>query len=205
MRHDHRVQMTVEAPGACVRLIRVCGPLDRGSAAGLSRLIDAQLELIRAGRADTADLLIDFAEVSSYEPGGLEVLRHARHSARRHGIGLHLSGWAARSHLLPLRVRQVITEFHSFPTIEIAVAALCPIDVTPPPTPVAAQPTSRATPSTKPVTEPVTEQPVTTERLDGPGALRPSHSRHAAVSAHLAGVPAQRSAPSSKGVSTPLR
>ncbi|RZT87298.1 anti-anti-sigma regulatory factor [Pseudonocardia sediminis] len=121
---ENRFRMAVEAPDDHVRMIRVAGNLDRAAAAGLLRLIDAQVRLHRSGHRRLTHLLVDLEAVHSFEPGGLQVLRHARHSTAGHGVGLHMAGCSGRLHLLPLRARQVLGEFSTFPTVEIALTEL---------------------------------------------------------------------------------
>lgn len=125
MRPGDEVQLIVETEGT-VRLIRFHGPADRSGMARLLRLIDAQLDLVEAGRATITDVIVDLDGASSYDPGGLQTLRHARYSAGTRGIGFHLTGLAARVPLMPLNARQVVGDFSTFPTIEIALTALCP-------------------------------------------------------------------------------
>ena len=124
MRDSDRFQMVVEAPNEQARLIRVAGGLDRATAAALLRMIDAQLELIAARHRRVTDLLVDLEEVSSYEPAAVKVMRHARHSTAARGVRLHLTGCGARVHLLPLNVRRLLIEFSTYPTVEVALAAL---------------------------------------------------------------------------------
>lgn len=119
-----RVQLTVETPESGLRLIRVTGALDRAAAATLLRLLDAQLHEAAGRRLRTTHVLVDLSGVRSFEPGGLETLRHARHCAARSGIGIHLTGCTDRSPHLPLRACQLLTEFHTYPTTEVALAAL---------------------------------------------------------------------------------
>lgn len=121
---DGRFQMAVEAPHAWARVIRFAGVLDRGGAASILRMVDAQLELHSARHCRLTDLLLDLEHVRSFERGGLEAVRHARHSTARRSIRLHLVGCSARLHLLPLRARQLLCEFSTFPTLEIALAEL---------------------------------------------------------------------------------
>lgn len=123
----------VEAPATAVRLLRVAGRLDRPAATRVLRLVDVQLQHISthrytAGRGDVAALVIDLGAVSSFEPGGLETLRHAPYSAARRGIGVHLCGCGGRIGLLPLRARQLFAEFSTFPTAELAVDTLTSTD-----------------------------------------------------------------------------
>lgn len=126
MRPTEQVQLMVEAVEATVRVIRFHGPLNRSGAARLLRLVEAQLDVVAARRPRLTDVIVDLGGVSSFEPGGLPVLRHARDSARARGVGFHLTGLASRFYLMPLQARQVAGEFSMFPNIELAVAVLSP-------------------------------------------------------------------------------
>lgn len=160
---DDRFQMAVEAPADRVRLIRVVGALDRAAAAGLLRLLDAQLELIAARHCRVTDMLVDLEGVSSYEPGGLETVRHARHATAARDVRVHLTGCSGRFHQLPLRARRLLAEFSTFPTVEVALATLAPgADATAPGT----GGTGRPLPASGPAAA-----PPPTHRLDGPGDL----------------------------------
>ncbi|MBP2366768.1 LuxR C-terminal-related transcriptional regulator [Pseudonocardia parietis] len=105
----------------------MAGRLDPTAAARVLRLLDAQLELVAAGYADTAQMVIDLDAVTSFERGGLASLRHAPYTAARRSITVSLSGYGARLHLLPLHARQLLAEFDTFPTLEAATHALIPI------------------------------------------------------------------------------
>jgi hypothetical protein len=128
MHTPDRVQLAVETPSAGFRLIRVAGSLGVEGAARLVRLTDMQLQVlgvVGVARHTVAHLLVDLAEVGHFGPGAVETLRHARHTGARAGIGVHLTGCAGRLTLLPVRVRQVLAEFSTFPSVEAAVAELC--------------------------------------------------------------------------------
>jgi hypothetical protein len=127
MRTDNRVQLAVETPSAGFRLIRVAGALGVEAAARLVRLADMQLQVlgvVGVARHTVGHLLVDLAGVGHFGPGAVETLRHVRHTAARAGIGVHLTGCGGRLTLLPVRVRQVLTEFSTFPSVEEAVAEL---------------------------------------------------------------------------------
>jgi hypothetical protein len=127
MRTPDRVQLAVETPSAGFRLIRVAGSLGVEAAARLVRLADMQLQVlgvVGVARHAVCHLLVDLAGVGHFGPGAVETLRHVRHTAARAGIGVHLTGCAGRLTLLPVRVRQVLTEFSTFPSVEEAVAEL---------------------------------------------------------------------------------
>ena len=121
-----QVQLTVERPHERVVLIRVNGALDRDAAAAVLRLVDAQAELVRHGRRATIAVLVDLDGVSTFDAAAFRDLRHARSRARRAGFGLCLTGCGGRVHLLPFAVQQALTEYHTFPTAEAAVAAHTP-------------------------------------------------------------------------------
>ncbi|MEN3301701.1 STAS domain-containing protein [Pseudonocardia sp.] len=127
MRTPDRVQLAVETPSAGFRLIRVAGALGVEAAARLVRLADMQLQVlgvVGVARHAVGHLLVDLAGVGHFGPGAVETLRHVRHTAARAGIGVHLTGCGGRLTLLPVRVRQVLTEFSTFPSVEEAVAEL---------------------------------------------------------------------------------
>lgn len=118
------LQATIEAPTPVARLIRVAGRLDRAAAAGVLRLVDAQLALAAGGHRAVAHLVIDIESVAGFEPGGLEALRDAVPRADRQGITLWVSGCGGRVHLLPLWSRRALGMFRTFPTAEVALDAL---------------------------------------------------------------------------------
>ena len=165
MQAGHRFQMSVEAPVEWVRLIRVAGALDRTAAAALLRLVDAQLELVVSGRCRVTDLLVDLEGVGTYESGGLTTLRHAANDTAVRGVRLHLTGCSARFHLLPLSARQVLRVFRTFPTVEIALAALTAI------------PPGSATGRADPTPPPRAQAAAPAQRPDGPGPLVPLQRR----------------------------
>ncbi|MDQ4115639.1 MAG: STAS domain-containing protein [Actinomycetota bacterium] len=121
-----QVQVTVERPHERIVLIRANGALDRGAAAALLRLIDAQAELVRHGRRSLDAVLVDLDGVSTFDAAAFHELRRARERARRGGFALCLTGCGGRVHLLPLVVQQMLTEHRTFPTAEAAVAAHTP-------------------------------------------------------------------------------
>lgn len=118
------LQATIEAPTPVARLIRVAGRLDRPAAAGVLRLVDAQLALAAGGHRAVAHVVIDIEAVSGFEPGGLEGLRDAVPRADRQGITLWVSGCGGRVHLLPLWSRRALGLFRTFPNAEVALDAL---------------------------------------------------------------------------------
>jgi hypothetical protein len=124
MRTIQTIQMAVESPGDGIRVIRTAGTLDRQAAARLLRLVDAQIAQAAAGHTSLAHLIIDLANINRFEPGGMETLHQHRSAGRTNQVGLHLAGGGGRLALLPVRVRQLLRDFSTFPTAEVAVAAL---------------------------------------------------------------------------------
>jgi len=126
MAFSEYVQLYVESPHPGLNVIRVAGRLDIAGAARIVRLVESQLSLAAAGQLALHHVVLDMTEVTSFAPGSLEALHHAHHSCGRAQIGIHLAGCAGRLLLLPLRVRQALTEFHCFPTLNTAVESLAP-------------------------------------------------------------------------------
>ena len=170
----------VESPAEGLRVIRVYGPLGRTAAASLLRLVDAQLELRAARHRVISHVVVDLEGVSSFEPGGLETLRHARHRAGACGVGVHLTGCSARSALLPLRTRRLLLEFNTFPTTEVALTALT---------------SPETTPSARPAGE-LDAEPVPDPQgwpVDGPGGSGPPDWDGPTTAPPRSGLPAPRS------------
>lgn len=131
------LQMAVESPVEGIRVVRTAGSLDRQSAAGLLRLVDAQIALVAGGHRTAAHLIVDLENVNRFDPGGMETLHTHRAVGRDRGVQLHLAG-GGRLMQLPIRVRQLLRDFSIFPTTEIAVAALAGPARTPPQDPAPA-------------------------------------------------------------------
>ncbi|SFM71202.1 hypothetical protein SAMN05216207_100279 [Pseudonocardia ammonioxydans] len=124
MDSNEPVQITVEVPDEGIRLVRVAGRLDRAGADGVLRLVSAQLELAAARRRAVRELVVDIGSVSCFEPGGLERLGRAVELAAGHAVGLSVSGCGGRVHLLPLGCRRTLSRFRTYPTADVALAAL---------------------------------------------------------------------------------
>jgi ABC-type transporter Mla MlaB component len=124
MRTIQTLQMAVESPAPGIRVIRTAGTLDRQAAARLLRLVDAQIAQAAAGHASLTHLIVDLANVNRFEPGGMETLHQHRSAGRTQDVGLHLTGGGGRLALLPVRVRHLLRDFSTFPSAEVAVAAL---------------------------------------------------------------------------------
>lgn len=120
------VQLYVESARPGVRVVRVAGRLDVAGAARIVRLVESQISLAAADKLAVRQVVLDLADVTDFAPGSLESLHCVHHGCRQANVELHLAGCADRLLLLPLRVRQALTEFHCFPTLNVAVEALAP-------------------------------------------------------------------------------
>lgn len=123
MRSFDALQMAVAAPQEGIRVVWVAGDLDEDAAPRLVRLTDT---LVRRLGADggPAHLVLDLACVRHFGVGGVEALRHVEYGAVTAGVGLHLTGVAARAMLLPLRVAGLLTGFSTFGTVDDALRTL---------------------------------------------------------------------------------
>lgn len=123
------LQLAVEQPTPEIVIIRVAGHLDPGTAPRLARLLDVQLGSANRTASPgtpvgTAHVLVDLAEVRFFGVGGLDVLRHANHIARRGTIALHLSGLRAREEMLPSWVADLLPTFSTFASVDSALKIL---------------------------------------------------------------------------------
>lgn len=126
MRLIQTLQMAVESPVEGIRVIRTAGTLDQPAAADLLRLVDAQIGRL-VGGGTTGHLIIDLANVNRFEPGGMETLHRHRRIGSDRAVRLHLTGGGGRLLLLPIRVRQLLREFSTFPTTDVAIEVLAGI------------------------------------------------------------------------------
>ena len=120
----YQTLLAVEKPGIGVHVIRAAGVLDQSAAAHVLRLVDAQHHTLDVHPTGIRHVVIDLADIGEFRADGLDILARARDIAHAQGCTLHLTGCAARIMLLPLRVRQVLSHFNTYPTLEAALAAL---------------------------------------------------------------------------------
>jgi anti-anti-sigma regulatory factor len=128
---EETLALAVENPAEGIVAVRVAGQMNRLTVPRLLRLLDSLIHRI-TGRLSApelptcdgrAHLIVDLAGVGHFGSGGLDALRHPRHSAEQAGVRLHVTGLGARAGLLPLWVAEQIMEFDALPTLEDAVAA----------------------------------------------------------------------------------
>ncbi len=119
-----RTLLAVEKPGIGVRVIRAAGVLDQSGAAHVLRLVDAQHYTLDGHSAGISHVVIDLADIREFHADGLDILARARDIAHAEGCTLHLTGCGARIMLLPIRVRQGLSQFDTYPTLDAALTAL---------------------------------------------------------------------------------
>ena len=131
--------------------IRAAGVLDRPAADRLLCLVDAQIRLCATRGVPLGHVVVDLANLTRFEPEGLEALHDRWNESGDRGVRLHLAGCGGRIFLLPARVGRLIGRFSMFPSAEVALAQLSgpavdvpaprsPADLTASPEPAAAAP-----------------------------------------------------------------
>lgn len=117
----------LDTPCDGVWRLRVTGTLDPHTAARIVRCVDARLQLVDAGYHPTRHMLIDLTEVVTAVPAGLRALPHARYSAGRRGITVHLVGADhLATTLAPNGSAPLRTFGGGFPDLPAALTALHP-------------------------------------------------------------------------------
>jgi ABC-type transporter Mla MlaB component len=102
------------------------GELDDAAAARLLRWCEARLHLHDGGHARIDHLLIDLGHVRQVRLSALAILDHARTEAERRRVGIHLVGVGPLMAGSPAQVRHRLGRWRSFPTLDVARAALEP-------------------------------------------------------------------------------
>jgi anti-anti-sigma regulatory factor len=127
--HDtFTIQLAVERSRRGV-VVHAAGELSGRTSARLLRLLD---DLVRGSRrpagrrAPGADplLVVDLAQIRSFDPAGIDALRRARDHGRLAGVGLYLTGLSGRQALLPGDVAGMLSAFAILPTVEQALGTL---------------------------------------------------------------------------------
>ena len=103
------------------------GELDDAAAARLLRWCEARLHLHDGGQAVIDHLLIDLGHVRQVRLSALTILDHARTEAERRHVGIHLIGVGPIMAGSQAQVRHRLGRWRSFPTLDVARAALEPI------------------------------------------------------------------------------
>lgn len=122
-------QAAVESVAPGVRVVRTAGALDRAAAERLLRIADAQILLHLTKHVALRHLIVDLASVTRFDTDGLETLRAGWDERGDRGVRLHVAGCGGRVHLLPLGVGALMHDLSTFPSVEVAVAHLCPAEV----------------------------------------------------------------------------
>lgn len=119
-----RGSLAVDVAEPAFYVVRASGTLDRSTATRVVRLVDARASLAKLAFTSTRHVLLDLTNVAAVEPGALDLLRHARHSAVGAGMTLHLTGCDAVIAGLGLRERQTLAALPRFPTVAVAMEVL---------------------------------------------------------------------------------
>lgn len=122
MRFD-TAQLAVEAPVPGLRVVRVAGVLDQVTTARLARVAGDQLARL-VDEPGPGHILVDVAEVRFFGDADLAALVKVRDDAREVGVGVHITGLAAREAVLPMAVTSGLAQFTAFPTLEQALREL---------------------------------------------------------------------------------
>jgi hypothetical protein len=111
------LQLMVEPTVGGVAGIRVAGELTADGGLRLLRLLDDVVWRAEA-RGGISHLLVDLANVRTFEIDGIRVLRHARLSSARAGVQLLLAGIDGHRSALPHRVAAALAEFVTVASID---------------------------------------------------------------------------------------
>src|ERR1700749_1872813 len=87
-----RGSLAVAATEPAFYVVRAAGALDRSTATRIVRLVDARARMVVLGFTATRSILVDLTNVTSVQPGALDLLPPAQHSAAGAGMTLHLTG-----------------------------------------------------------------------------------------------------------------
>lgn len=116
------LQLMVEPTVGGVAGVRVAGELTADGGLRLLRLLD---DVVRRAevRGGITHLLVDLANVRTFETDGIRVLRHTRLASARAGVQLLVSGIDGHRAALPRRVEAALSEFATVATIDDVVVA----------------------------------------------------------------------------------
>jgi STAS domain len=106
--------------------VSIDGELQDAAAARLLRWCEARLHLHDVGQAPISHLLIDLSHVRHARLSALAILDHARTEAERRRVGIYLIGAGSIMATSTTQVRHSLGRWRSFPTLDVARAALAP-------------------------------------------------------------------------------
>jgi hypothetical protein len=112
------------ADGPAVATVSLTGELDDAAAGRLLRWCEARLHLHDSGQVPVAHLLIDLGRARQAGLAAVAILDHARTEAERRRVGIHLVGAGPLIAAAPAPVRQRLGRWRTFPSLDVARAAL---------------------------------------------------------------------------------
>ena len=108
--------------------VSLTGELHDSAAARLLRWCEARLHLHDTGDAPISHLMIDLGHVRHADLSAVAILDHARTEAERRRVGIHLVGAGPLMAAASPQVRQRLGRWRTFPSLDVARAALGPSD-----------------------------------------------------------------------------
>ena len=112
--------------GPALATVSHAGDLNDAAAARLLRWCEARLHLHDTGQAPIGHLLVDLGRVRHATLSAVAILDHARTEAERRRVGIHLVGAGPLTAAAPPHVRQRLGRWRTFPSLDVARAALVP-------------------------------------------------------------------------------
>jgi STAS domain-containing protein len=112
--------------GPVVATVTLTGELDDAAAARLLRWCEARLHLHDIGQLPVGHLLVDLGRARHAGLAAVAILDHARTEAERRRVGIHLVGAGPLMAAAPPQVRQRLGRWRTFPSLDVARAALVP-------------------------------------------------------------------------------
>jgi len=106
--------------------VSLTGELHDSAAARLLRWCEARLHLHDTGQVPIGHLLVDLGRGRHATLSAVAILDHARTEAERRRVGIHLVGAGPLTAAAPPHVRQRFGRWRTFPSLDVARAALVP-------------------------------------------------------------------------------
>jgi hypothetical protein len=114
--------------GPVLATVSLAGDLNDAAAARLLRWCEARLHLHDTGQVPIGHLLVDLGRVRHATLSAATILDHARTEAERRRVGIHLVGAGPLIAAASPQVRQRLGRWRTFPSLDVARAALGPSD-----------------------------------------------------------------------------
>jgi hypothetical protein len=107
-------------------IVSLAGELHDAAAARLLRWCEARMHLHDIGEVPISHLLIDLGHARHAAASAVAILDHARTAAERRRLGIHLIGAGPLMAVAAPQVRHRLGRWRSFPSLDVARAALAP-------------------------------------------------------------------------------